>query len=406
VEKMIMRIATKTSEKNALWLFPVPANPSSVRLNILSQLPFVWGVSLFSIARRIVEDIRPWMFKSQIYGSFYVWAMKEIVMTAMGGMGNMPGLPSGVTVHEHLEKGGVVAEKITAEDAEALYEYLQSKGLRITKGMLPMLDYYVGKDYTFIACWLSKTPTNEYEAQGIYVSFPSSQIYYPLLPTSAYGDELIPAYIYVVGYCTPQIPPQLKSYTSVDYYKTDVFKKNSKDGSPLDEFLEGSSKEEGFTLITIKSPARNFDSDLTMSPRPPFRVSLALSISRHSAFWKLFIFAICSCLASLIAGMLTLGRVKNYPLLFFSLGLFNILSIVVVALAVAFLEWEGETAETRGIKQKQARNSPTNPGGEMHLRWVFSPSWKMKLAFLVLFSLLFLMIGYLTTDLLMNLFEG
>jgi len=70
------------------------------------------------------------------------------------------------------------------------------------------------------------------------------------------------------------------------------------------------------------------------------------------------------------------------------------------------IPFDAEMAETRGIKQKQARNSPTNPGGEMHLRWVFSPSWKMKLAFLVLFSLLFLMIGYLTTDLLMNLFEG
>lgn len=421
IEKMMISIATETSESNALWLFPVPSSPRSVKLKIISVLPDFRGPSLLSLVRaKFLEELRPLIFMSQIYSIYYIWASGG---RDIAGENSLPETGAGVTVYEHLERGGVVAEKITAKESIALYEYLRRKGFKISRGMLPMLDYYVGKDFTFIASWLTKTYAGKRIAKGLYLSFPSPYIYYPLLPTSAYGDDIVPAFIYVVGYYTPQITPQLKPHTTVDYYKASDFmplpsliptpeeRENfKKDKHLLEDFLSGNSEVKGFTLVTIKSPAKNFTTDLIMTPGAPRKIYLALFLLKYSFLWEPLLFLFCSCLASLLAGMLTLGSFKKHPLLFFGLGFFNFLSIIGMTIAVYFLVFKREaerfplSTETSqkevNILTTQKRHSP------IHSTWSFSPGIGKYVVFLMLFSVLFLLIGNTLTSLFAISFEG
>ena len=60
-----------------------------------------------------------------------------------------------VIVHEHLEKEGITTEIITAKTAQALYWYLQNKNLKVEEGSIPVLDHYIGKEFTFIVSWIS-----------------------------------------------------------------------------------------------------------------------------------------------------------------------------------------------------------------------------------------------------------
>ncbi len=90
-----------------------------------------------------------------------------------------------VVVYEHLEKEGITSEIITAKTAVGLYDYLKNKKLKIGSGSIPVLDNYIGKEYSFVASWIS-SPEKAISTQnrGVFVTFPKKDIYYPMLPTS------------------------------------------------------------------------------------------------------------------------------------------------------------------------------------------------------------------------------
>ncbi|MBC7328225.1 DUF2330 domain-containing protein [bacterium] len=223
IEKLIISVTTEWRAKNAFWLFPVPSSPDSLHLKVLAILPEFQGDDIISTAKEVLENTRNSLLISQIYTlpliAFYRSKQIERELAFVPGAGTIrPGAKAPpLIVHEHIEKGGMVVEKITARYPRALYDYLRKKGFRINEGAIPVIDYYIGKDYTFIVAWLAKTHTEEAKAQGIYVEFPTARIYYPLLPTSIYGAKVIPAKIYLMGLYTPEITPNLKPLTKITH---------------------------------------------------------------------------------------------------------------------------------------------------------------------------------------------
>jgi hypothetical protein len=175
----------------------------------------------------------------------------------MGTSGTAPAVSIDmVSVEAHIEKKGMVAEVITAKAAHALYEYLSAKGLRIEPDSIPALDSYAGKDYVFVASWLSGVPESQgiQQRRGIFITFPTSRLYYPLAPTSAYEHGKIPISIRVLGHVKPGIYQEIDRYTSIKYLRGS---NTDKPSSELQAFYGNRKKWKGRVDYTMISSAES-----------------------------------------------------------------------------------------------------------------------------------------------------
>ncbi|GAB4337891.1 MAG: hypothetical protein Kow0099_11510 [Candidatus Abyssubacteria bacterium] len=90
-------------------------------------------------------------------------------------------------------------------------EYLRGIGAEISNEELQTFGPYLNDQYTLVITRIDSRETlleefpeeeNEMSARRpcVYVEFPTARPFFPLKPTSAYGDEIIPVRLYVTGY--------------------------------------------------------------------------------------------------------------------------------------------------------------------------------------------------------------
>lgn len=141
MEKMIVGVKIDDIEdKDAVWVFPVPADPSKVAIDVVGELPEMRGVEISSAARVNLSKAKDILFGSQIYPLFfnqpryYNGPLMEDAM--MMGAAKSDGMPNAsaeadVVVYEHLDKEGMTSELITARTTDGIYDYFEKKGLKI-----------------------------------------------------------------------------------------------------------------------------------------------------------------------------------------------------------------------------------------------------------------------------------
>ncbi|MDY6966145.1 MAG: hypothetical protein SVM80_09305 [Halobacteriota archaeon] len=122
-----------------------------------------------------------------------------------------------ITIHEHIEKMGLVTELVTAEDGRAFYDYLTDKGLDLPSDSRSVFDGYIGEEYTFVVSWIFDVEKFKEESAtedmygrtintvGVFIKFPTDKIYFPLKPTSVYGSREVPILIYLMSHVTPKL---------------------------------------------------------------------------------------------------------------------------------------------------------------------------------------------------------
>jgi hypothetical protein len=165
VQKMLLAIAREEDPtKDAVWIFPVPAVPDSVTMEVLTEFPDLAGEDLSVVAKNSLDGIRRTFLAMQIYPIPFQAVFSnltgtktvsdDILMTGSERSANYRGSKA-VVVHEILEQEGVTMELVTAETAEALYAHLNEKGLDIDLDSIEALDTYMGKDYSFVVSWFS-----------------------------------------------------------------------------------------------------------------------------------------------------------------------------------------------------------------------------------------------------------
>lgn len=411
LERLIISVNFEMNISEAVWIFPVPAKPDKTVINIVTEFPRLTGYEVTNKAKlEIDEMIRTSRF-TQIYPFFIPrYMVLYRVGRALAGLGGV----REVTVHEHIEKEGITTELITTETGQALYDYLESKGLELEPNALPVLDDYVGKEYTFVVSWVSsmeeriyceeprpeiciqvyepvcgsngrtysnwcmacRDPSVEWYTKGtcefrryyrrpaVFITFPTDRIYYPLLPTSVYGSKRIPIEIYVMDYVKPEMYEGIKPYTKTNYYI----------GYGL-EFYGG--YKEKYTKIEINAPSKYLIDDLWFSEGAPAKVNYAsMIVSIDHWITKILMILLLSALTGGLAGFIIFKEAKKYALL----GLANVFSIVGLGIAVAFTK----TKELSESLRKQI---------EKEGLVVITKDIK-KLYFVILFSVLFLVIGW------------
>ncbi|MBW2991514.1 hypothetical protein KY348_07490 [Candidatus Woesearchaeota archaeon] len=376
VQNMILTVDTAQEliGDKAVWIFPVPANPEEVDINIIKGFPEFLGSNLEDEAENSMSEAFLTMSATQIYPLpfFFVFfgVMSPSAFRASKGLLG-EGTDEGVTVYESIEKMGLTTELISAVNEQAFTNYLVSKDLALPGEFKSILEEYIGHDYAFVVSWISdvwefrnaqksasgypyynrKTAGN---TVGVFISFPTDNMYYPLIPTSVYGEKIVPAVIYVMDYVEPEIYDNIRSSAEIDYFFTYRFTA-PKDLKPFFKGYEtksakyypryDSGSSEGFeiadlkyTKIKISAPSNALTQDLWIKDEAPKKIIVYESIINRIFWWGLIIFIVLSCLASLIAGIIVFRKDSPSLLRFFFFGLFNLLTLIGVWVAAYFKE--------------------------------------------------------------------
>jgi|GEM_PF-533649 len=176
-EKMVVSIDAKTpKDRDAVWIFPVPANPDKVIVDVLDDLPSLNGESLYANTSHAIGSALKSLISTQIYPYPIFWFFEQ-PWRVQGGLGGgemyqssllqsaPTSIPAPVTVYEHIEKGGMTSEIITAKTSKGFFDYVHQKGFDIKPDSLPIVKSYIGKNYSFIVSWFAKAETKP-EEQG------------------------------------------------------------------------------------------------------------------------------------------------------------------------------------------------------------------------------------------------
>ena len=134
-----------------------------------------------------------------------------------------------------------------------------------------------------------------------YLSFPTDKIYFPLKTTSIYGDKEIPMLVYVINYVEPEFYKEIKEYAKVNYFLQKEYEVPNK----LKFFFNDKNtiKNLKYTKIKINSPSLYLIDDLWINDSTSTKIILKEYISKYAWFLGIILFILCSCLASMISGM-------------------------------------------------------------------------------------------------------
>ena len=331
LQKMIISVGFESENSNGIvWLFPVPSDPNKVVIDVVKNLPQLSGEEISKKAKSNLDDTTKFLQVTQIYTIPFVMLSMSFVGTfdteEIGAPPEMKGrdIEQDVVVYEHLEKEGITSEIITAKTATGLYDYLEGRGLKIESGSIPVLDNYIGKEYSFVVSWIS-SPEKVISAQnrGVFVTFPTKDIYYPMLPTSVYGSKIVPATIRIIGHVSPKVFQDIKSYAKTDYYINSY----TSFADDLKNFYSGQTQDIKYTKIEINAPSKFLTDDLWISNSAPIKIYYSTFIAKHPAISAILLLIISSLITGVLVGWIVFKALRKNIFKLGQVGLSNCLSI-------------------------------------------------------------------------------
>lgn len=351
VENLLIAVSPGTSfnGSRAVWVFPVPASPDTVKLDILKGFPLLHGDDLQDkysgkVAETAAIQIAYATFPACIAGG----GPAVIIPLFVFGMAGSISKSSDVTVHEKIEKMGVTTELVTAKDKRALQDYLEGKGLAPQQGEQALLDSYIGRNYSFVISYISDVQKFKeasgpaagysfygYNSQenliGVVVRFPTDRLYYPLHPTSVYGTREIPVLLYVTGFVNPVLYEGIRPATELTYFTQQTY--TPQDG--LIPFFNGKTSISPlkYTKIKINVPADRFSDDLWIDNHPPVTVVWKETFMQLYILLAVIVYIVFSALASLIAGRIAFRKRSVDTKTLLLNGLWNCATFIGLAIA-------------------------------------------------------------------------
>ena len=350
MENMLISVSPGAdfSGDRAVWIFPVPAAPQDVKVDILKEYPRLTGedterVFADAVARDTALSVAFATFPlSVICGGALIFS------AFIFGMAGNISKSADIQVYDRVEKMGLTTEVVGAENADALNNFLVLRGMTPSAEGKEMLASYIGQDYTFIVTSISNvTEFRSASAQeetysyrysgisqvnmiGVFVRFPSDRIYFPLKPTAVYGSREVPVLLYVTGYVTPGLYDGIREETEVTYFREKWYR-------PTDElrsFFNGHEIFEDlkYTKIRIDAPADRFTEDLWIDPSSPADMVVKDTYLSFPFLAAAIAYVIFSALASLFAGMVAFRRKAADCQTLLLHGLWNCLTIVMLAI--------------------------------------------------------------------------
>lgn len=328
-ESLIISRNFDNDTESAVWVVPLPAAAQAVKVDVISDTPNFTGYEITKKASENFDSVKKSLLATQFYPMvpYYVMGtalnVTELADTNTTGFGAVPlggimgkALPPEVTVYQHLEKNGMTAEVLSAVNSDALYQYLHNKGLTVQKDAITVLQPYIGKNFSFVATWVSVE--GEHSVKGVLMNFPANKMFYPLYPESVYPGAGFPETITVVGHVSPDLFLGIKANSQVNYYHSD-------EPTSLDQFF---TTREGynFTKIVVRAQPTELTQDLYISSIPPLKILQADLLALHPLVSGIVVMIAASFIAALLA-LILLGFGIN-PALWLKLGACGSLTLI------------------------------------------------------------------------------
>jgi len=432
LEKMVIATSIETQETGKYWIFPLPSAPEQISIDTVTQLPNMNGSEIGGLAKSNLDNLGAALNISQLYTipftqrSYTSPPYDSGVMFSAGLAEEKISAEPDVVVHETLVKDGMTTEIVTAKTADGLFDHLKQQNLDVKTGSIPVLDYYIGKEYSFVVSWINKyTPpigepqpipagsasspllydTTQYNnkdmaiwpyyyQRGLVVTFKTNEIFFPLYPTSVYGSKTVPADIRIMGLVTPKVPEEIKNYITTKYYQQTYA------GFATLEYNFGKDIENEFTYtkISIDAPSKFLTADLTAENTAPGWVNYGLvinkinNLSEESPWFALFVVVIpsimiISYLAAILSCLIIFKETRNINVFKYALvGLFNGLTIVGLILATIFWKIKKIKEEDKAMFEEIKKRGYSINGFLIN-------DWR-KFVFVPLFSILFLILSW------------
>jgi len=373
IEKMLIAVSLELEDEDkGLWIFPVPGNPETVKLDVLDSFPIFVGVETRDEAQELFGDIAQLVLATQIYPLPFVM-IGDFSRSHLGSLGTFD-----VSIHYEVEKWGVHSEAISAGSIGDLKGYLTEKGIGIETEELRAFEDYLSDDYVLVLAWISsrKELLEEFEEYGkdatlnnerwpcVYVEFATDKAFYPMRPTRSYGNERIRINLKVLDYVRIDgTHPHI--YT--EYYR----QKKAVENVPLKMAQDFSSADVRYTKVSFYGEAESLNEDLWFIPGAPKNIKNAeLIVSVLGNPFGYAIVLICmvlffSWITAGLVGLVLFQRWRGYA----RLGLWNILTLVGFCIA---------SYKVKGVVGERFCQTDRFPG-----RWTFN----------VLFSIFYLVIS-------------
>lgn len=328
-EKLIISLNIKNRSNDAVLVIPIPATPNSVRADVLSETPRFYGYNVSDRARENLSNITDVLLSTQIY------PIVPIILKSMTAgikapverkdmIGGAPGAPTSgisqdITVYQHLEKGGMIAEVLSASNSDSLYEYLTQKGLKVEKDSIPIFRDYISKDFSFVVSWIGPS-ISIVSAKGLLMTFPTKKIFYPLKPGSVYTGSGMEKTITIAGYVSPELYSNIKDAAKVDYF----YSAGATSFKDFFSYHDGF----GFTRVTLNAEPQKLNQDLYISESAPLKILNAHFISLYPFVYGFILLIILSFLATYLASRLILSSLPQSSINIIGLGILNCLTLI------------------------------------------------------------------------------
>lgn len=347
-EKMILSIGVDNQTQDAVWLFPVPADPKEVTIDVITELPRFSGEQLDRKAESNLQQIKKSLLITQIWPAiFYLNDLTLKSSTPTNGIifgdnesfAPATSIQTDVQVYEHIEKEGIVSEIVTAKTSQGLYDYLKNKKLDIEPQSIDAINHYIGQDYSFVISWLStnaiqdstvnlNSPYNPRKQKGLFVTFPTKKIFFPLIPTSVYDSVVVPATIRVIGYLSPEIFSDIKPFTKTSYYYDEFANQTS------DQLFSQNPGHFGYTKIEINAPSKLFTRDLWINQLVNPKAYYYHFVAFYPFWFGFIVLLIISFITAMLVNFLLFkSRSIKMGYIF---GFANIFSIIVPGIMMIF----------------------------------------------------------------------
>jgi hypothetical protein len=182
--------------------------------------------------------------------------------------------------------------------------------------------------YSFVVSWINGSTDGK--RPSIALSFPRTELYYPMILTSAYGQIVTPVELIVLHHV--KVTNAGIGRIEHKYYDTGQFEDQWADGNRLAGFLDLPNWTSRFTTISIEAKASAYDEDLIFEDfTPDYSRDLGWGEGMLLYLW---VSAALSIILGIICSLIAFDKGSKERLVFGSIGILNFLAIWIFLLGV------------------------------------------------------------------------
>jgi hypothetical protein len=279
-EKLLLKVDVRqnTTSENAgklVWITPIPAKASAVKVDILRGFPSFYGqepgVSLAEIALGSLALMSTTQFYPLLLVPPFMLLSRSVPVAE-------PAARPAVTVHQTVRRHGIQLQLITCVSRPALDQHLREMGVEFPPEGLRALETYVGDSSCLVVYRIEdlaayRQATSEALLElGIEVRFPAEEGFFPLTASSALPTELLA--VSVVAQFVTAVGP-VPSGMTIRHMVGEAIA-----GPEAREALGASLSPEGqrFTEFSLLASPKQLTRDLRFLPGAPWRTRVAASL--------------------------------------------------------------------------------------------------------------------------------